>query len=189
MRHMRQLGTAPIPEESKNLTAFLPTRSGQPNDSEYTPRVNWASFRDHAMIMPEHLAPDFRAGQLAASYVELHFTQQNAESLRLILVGDTVIGRGEASINLDYLDAELLGVSRQHILLRPTDKHLYLMDMDSTNGTLLNGILISPSRAYSLGGRDVITLGKLIFTLNIVGIRKSNETDLKPISDSKHPFA
>src|SRR5687767_7671933 len=103
MAQTQVLGTLPV-EECENPTSFLPTRSWLPDDSIFTPRVNRASFHELAMIVPEHLAPDFQAGLLAGSYIELHFTQQNAESLRLILVGDTTIGRSEATINLDHVD-------------------------------------------------------------------------------------
>jgi hypothetical protein len=173
----------------EDQTIYLPERKALLDVSVSTPRQNWGSFQDQAVIVPQHLAPDFQSGQLAGAYVELHFTQKNAASLRLILVGDTIIGRSGAAINLDYFNAASLGVSREHIMLRPTKNKLYLLDMDSTNGTLLNGMLISASRAYPLGIRDVITVGKLTFTLNIVGIGKSNQADQEFRSRPGEPFA
>jgi hypothetical protein len=176
-------------DETKDMTIYLPERKPLLDDSVHTPTQNWGSFQDQAVIMPPHLAPDFYAGKLAGSYVELHFTEKNSASLRLILVGDTVVGRSGAIINLDYFNAASLGVSREHIMLRPAGSKLYLLDMDSKNGTLLNGVLISASRAYPLGVRDVITLGKLSFTLHIVGIGQSARTDQEFRSRGGQPFA
>src|SRR5689334_18091186 len=89
----------------EDRTIYLPERDALLDVSVSTPRQNWGSFQDEAVIMPGHLAPDFQAGKLAGSYIEMHFTQQNAASLRLILVGDTVVGRSGAVINLDYFNA------------------------------------------------------------------------------------
>jgi pSer/pThr/pTyr-binding forkhead associated (FHA) protein len=173
----------------EDRTINLPERNSLLNVSESTPRQNWGSFQAQAVIVPQRLAPNFQAGQLAGAHVELHFTQKNAASLRLILVGDTVIGRSGAAVNLDYFNAAALGVSREHIMLRPSKNKLYLLDLGSTNGTLLNGIMISASRAYPLRARDVITVGKLSFTLNIVGIGKSNQADQEFRSRPGEPFA
>jgi hypothetical protein len=185
LEDMQVLDTLSMPEQRN--TTMLSTRNWLLDDSVYTPRINWGSFHAQSAIVPADREQDFRSGKLVGSYVELHFMQQNSSALHLIIVGDTVIGRDGTEINLEDQNAQELGVSRKHIMLRPTNKHLYLMDLGSMNGTLLNGVLISPSRAYPLGGRDVITLGKLTFTLNVMGIGKSTLPITEPNSEG-NPF-
>ena len=53
------------------------------------------------------------------------------------------------------------GVSRQHACIHQNDEGLHVEDMDSTNGTFLNGQRLSPFKVYPLHNGDVIQLGKL----------------------------
>lgn len=69
---------------------------------------------------------------------------------------------------LEAVDIEQLGVSRRHALLRPTESKLYLIDMGSTNQSWINGHSIGVNMPYSLNNGDVVRLGRLEFTLNIV---------------------
>jgi hypothetical protein len=86
--------------------------------------------------------------------------------LPLEIVSDVVIGRGHMGENapeldLDALDAFQLGVSRRHALLRPSPNHLYLIDLGSSNGTLVNGYPLGTGIAQSLAEHTHISLGKL----------------------------
>ena len=51
---------------------------------------------------------------------------------------DIVIGRADADLTID--DSEL---SRRHVVLRPVDGGVEIQDLNSTNGTLVNGERIS----------------------------------------------
>ncbi len=53
------------------------------------------------------------------------------------------------------------GVSRQHACIHQNDQGLQVEDMDSTNGTFLNGQRLSPFKVYPLHNGDVLQLGKL----------------------------
>jgi hypothetical protein len=173
------LDSRPVKEAGEDLTIHLTGRNFRLLDaSAYMPKRNRAYFQEQALLVPKRLIPDFHAGQLAGWHVELHFAHHNAQSLRLVLIGDVVVGRIDADVNLDYFSAASQGVSRHHILLRSGDTQLYLIDMQSRNGTLHNGTLASSTRAYTLATRDVITLGNLSFTLHIAGIGKSAKADL-----------
>ncbi|MBN1121212.1 MAG: FHA domain-containing protein [Anaerolineae bacterium] len=86
--------------------------------------------------------------------------------LPLEIVSDVVIGRGymgenAPELDLDALDAFQLGVSRRHALLRPSPNHLYLIDLGSSNGTLVNGYPLGTGIAQSLAEQTHISLGKL----------------------------
>ena len=91
------------------------------------------------------------------------------------ILDDVVLGRDyEGSdvpdLDLSLLDAHDLGVSRQHAMLRPTGSHLYLIDLGSTNGTLVNSVPLGEGRAHPLVEGDHISLAKL--NMSIVGLQK-----------------
>lgn len=80
------------------------------------------------------------------------------------LPGDrrTIIGRSsDSDIRIDDRDA-----SRQHAALQPFGEDYYLMDMGSTNGTLVNG---EPVEKRILRHSDKITVGRHVFQFILVG--------------------
>lgn len=82
---------------------------------------------------------------------------------------EIILGRDSAESNvvdLNAFDAGDMGVSREHVIIRPTGTNLHAIDMASTNGTLLNGRPVghSPVRLSTL---DTITLGSLSFVLYV----------------------
>ncbi len=71
--------------------------------------------------------------------------------------GEFVIGRGTEC----HIRPNSSWVSRQHCLLRVTDKSIYLRDLGSTNGTLINGARLIGERPLSHG--DKLQVGPLVF--------------------------
>ena len=89
------------------------------------------------------------------------------------LRGDTVIGSNARShegidVNLSGLDGFEQGVSRRHLLLRPTVSKLFAMDLQSTNGSAINGLPAAVGRAYTLADGDLISLGRLHLQIKVV---------------------
>jgi len=64
-------------------------------------------------------------------------------------------------INLTPYGAEEAGVSRRHARLLRDNKAVFLMDLNSTNGTRLNGETLAASVEKRLRDGDEITLGRL----------------------------
>jgi pSer/pThr/pTyr-binding forkhead associated (FHA) protein len=64
-------------------------------------------------------------------------------------------------INLNKHEATELGVSREHIALRSYQKHLVIRDLNSTNGTYLNGYRVPPQTDVPIKTGDVLKLGKM----------------------------
>ncbi len=64
-------------------------------------------------------------------------------------------------LNLTPYGADDLGVSRRHARLLRDQKAVYLTDLNSTNGTRLNGEVLPSSVEKRLHDGDEITLGKL----------------------------
>lgn len=71
------------------------------------------------------------------------------------------IGRGLD--NNDY-ELNLPGISRQHVRLRldANDNRMYITDLASANGTLVNGKSLNPNEPHPLYNGDEITLSHVI---------------------------
>jgi len=87
----------------------------------------------------------------------------------LSLVTPVVLGRGAAPdaniLDLTELGAHRHGVSRQHCLIWRRGKHLVVTDLDSTNGTYLNGELLRPHEEYVVADGNQLILGTLHATV------------------------
>jgi pSer/pThr/pTyr-binding forkhead associated (FHA) protein len=64
-------------------------------------------------------------------------------------------------IDLDPLEAGMHGVSRLHAELGVGDDQVYLKDLESANGTMVNGKRIPPQRPVSVSNGDLIEIGSL----------------------------
>ncbi len=103
--------------------------------------------------------------------IHLELAQNPQNRIGLNLNGEIVLGRDSEDANavdLTQFEASQFGVSRQHLMLRPTASHVYASDMGSTNGTMRNGRSIGVRTPYPLADGDTITLGKLRLVLRIV---------------------
>jgi pSer/pThr/pTyr-binding forkhead associated (FHA) protein len=90
--------------------------------------------------------------------------------------GEYVFGRGaECHIrpNSDW-------VSRQHCLLRVTGEALYIRDLGSRNGTLVNGVRIVGERRLAHG--DQIVVGPLVFAVHLEDEAEVREPQAPPPS-------
>jgi hypothetical protein len=58
------------------------------------------------------------------------------------------------------------GVSRQHACIYQGSNGTYVEDINSTNGTFINGERLSPLQTYPLQHGDVLRLGKLELQVN-----------------------
>jgi K+-sensing histidine kinase KdpD len=85
--------------------------------------------------------------------------------------GEVTLGRGQDGprfVAFSPFEADLLGVSRDHAMLRPTEDKLYIVDKGSTNGTWLNGRSIGVNTPYCLANGDLLMLGRLELKVRIV---------------------
>lgn len=83
----------------------------------------------------------------------------------LDLAQPTMLGRGQlpdgALYDLTPFNGVQHGVSRHHCLLQRRDSHLLIADLDSLNGTFVNGYRLVPRREYILRHGDRLVLGSL----------------------------
>jgi hypothetical protein len=104
--------------------------------------------------------------------IELHGLGVHIEPLGFDVVGDAIIGRTCGShiahIDLEHFGAVDHGVSRRHAMLRPSRNKLYLLDLESTNGTFSNAMRVTSGMAQCLADGDTITLGNFSFEVKII---------------------
>ncbi len=63
-------------------------------------------------------------------------------------------------IDLTPFQAFSNGVSRLHVVLKRVKSRVVAMDLDSANGTYLNGERLKQSESYALAHGDLLVLGK-----------------------------
>ncbi len=86
--------------------------------------------------------------------------------LQVQLHDEIRIGRADAEVSpeLDLTDDDGAdkGVSRLHASIKSVKKGVVLIDLDSTNGTMLNTFRLPPYRPYPLKNGDEIRCGDLL---------------------------
>ena len=121
--------------------------------------------------------------ELAAKPLSGYTIPQQPKTVALVLINTNavfmvkiidriLIGRGDVESN-DKVDIDLMwhggrekGVSRHHAALYRNDYLLWIVDLQSTNGTYLNGVRLLPSQAHYLRDGDEICLGKMLFHIH-----------------------
>src|SRR5574341_1434055 len=102
--------------------------------------------------------------------IQLYLEADPAKSLALEINGEAVMGRGYGSlelVDLTPLDGENLGVSRRHMMFHPSLANLFVSDLGSTNGTLLNSEPLGGTPRRLTNG-DSLTLGRMKFVAHII---------------------
>lgn len=100
--------------------------------------------------------------------------------------GEVVLGLragGADVVDLSLYNAAELGVSRRHLKLWATHAGLFALDMESANGTLLNGQRLRPNAPYRVSDGDLLSLGKLTFVLRVLKGPKMRTQDLRQKAD------
>ena len=125
---------------------------------------------------------DLEAGEIQQDpvwRVRLVIEDEPEQTIGLDINDEVVLGRGSdvpALFDLNPYKAGELGVSRRHLLLRPTPNKLFAIELGSTNGTVRNGRPLGFNTPYSLMSGDVLTLGRLSLTVEIVDRPRSQTT-------------
>lgn len=85
-----------------------------------------------------------------------------------------IIGRGDprhgviADVDLTPYAAHVLGVSRQHASVSVLKDRVVIKDMNSANGTFLNGHVLTPGEDYRLRHGDQLSFGQLHLQVQFV---------------------
>lgn len=151
-------------------TAFLPDTSVSVNDLLEYPRSDGFPTGNFTLI-PARLTEKALEHGIPRWWLEIWLDNAGLQRLRFEIVGDVVIGRS-SEVDIDLQDYHALdkGVSRQHAMLRPSRKALYLIDLGSTNGTQYNGIPMGKGVAVPLTENCVVRLGTLNLTIHFLAL-------------------
>ncbi len=138
------------------------------------------------LVLPAHLEEAARHEGLPRWRIELHGLPGDAPPLGLDICGDVILGRGTGNsgpdLDLDaYYGASAMGVSRRHALLRPSERRLFLIDLESKNGTRCNTIRLGPGNAHALQPNDTVALGKFTFQVKIVDSPAGEESRIERV--------
>ncbi len=110
---------------------------------------------------------------IGATGATLILTIQDGGRVELPLSEQVTLGRLDASraifpdVDLTREDGMDMGVSRRHARISRQGDQIFLEDLSSLNGTLLNTQRIAAETPYPLKDGDQIQLGKLILTINL----------------------
>jgi hypothetical protein len=127
--------------------------------------------------MPLERSTRPQTARLAAPWrLLLQIGGQNQTTVGIEVKDRIVLGRADPVANF-YPDLDLTpyggqegGISRRHaaIIQDNENKALYLEDMNSTNGTRINGFALEPKRRYRLRDGDELELGRVRIILRFV---------------------
>jgi pSer/pThr/pTyr-binding forkhead associated (FHA) protein len=98
--------------------------------------------------------------------IAIHVGNTMAQPVQVCLTSPVVLGRFERNdpdvhVNLESYGAAQKGVSRQHASLTLIAKTVMLTDLNSMNGTFLNGHQLPPHKHCIVRDGDEIRLGEL----------------------------
>jgi hypothetical protein len=112
-----------------------------------------------------------------------YFGEQSVLRVRIDHIGEIIearfdaeciLGRagGEVTPNVDLspYDAQKMGVSRAHAKLTHENATIMLQDMDSVNGTFLNGEKLVPHQPRVLRNEDELRLGQMILRVSFLRV-------------------
>jgi pSer/pThr/pTyr-binding forkhead associated (FHA) protein len=113
-------------------------------------------------------------------------TSENPRRISLIIVGEdrtktlllnlldrAVVGRGAESdeqppeLDLNPFGGAKSGVSRVHAAFSLDGEQVCIEDLDSTSGTRLNGLPLTPRERYRLRSQDELEFGRVRVTVKL----------------------
>jgi len=102
-------------------------------------------------------------------------TKAKGKAIALEVQNITIVGRADPDcatqpdLDLTPQGGDKLGVSRQHAILMSNVDGLWLIDLDSTNGTWVNGLYLQPGLKYRLRNGDRLEFGSLELAVRVLG--------------------
>lgn len=105
--------------------------------------------------------------------VVLYIGERSPRIVSVTISGTLIVGRGggegpQPDLDFSSYHAAEHGLSRQHAALHAANSFLYIEDLNSTNGTRINGFKLPPLRRYRLRSGDEVEFGGLRVTIRIL---------------------
>ena len=134
----------------QSSTPQSPQAAGAP--TQRLPAASSASARQTGAALQVHIRPDLT---------------ESGFRMRVSGVGSTQLGRSPDAGTVLALN-EYSGVSRIHARLLMRDGALYVSDLESRNGTWINGHRLGSGQLHELRAGDVLNLGRTRFIIDSV---------------------
>lgn len=141
------------------LCAFCgATLSGPLQETQQTDRLDETEYVPEAEIQPVNVSivPNVGLGIYLENTAPVTIMREDE-----LILGRQAYGTGSLVIDLVPFGAIQMGVSRQHALIRRTDNGYEVIDLNSTNGTWVNGKRLNPDSPRPLSSGDILRLGRL----------------------------
>lgn len=119
--------------------------------------------------------------EISSMKVVLELQDQPSNIKKVTVRHDIVIGRG-ADCNLRLSAPQ---VSRRHCFLRIGSDGAFVSDLESSNGTFLNGIRLTSSKRYELENGAVLSVGPVKFIARVESEVSAGEMLQVNISDDR----
>ncbi|NLX08904.1 MAG: FHA domain-containing protein [Chloroflexi bacterium] len=149
-----------------------PTDQPSKLDTSLLPEV-----QEHPRMPPEEASPRPQTSRLAAPWrllMQIGGPTQTTVGLevkeRIVLGRTDPVSSFYPELDLTPYGGQEGGVSRRHamIIQDEDNKALYIEDLNSTNGTRINGFSLEPRRRYRLRDGDELELGRVRIVLRFV---------------------
>jgi hypothetical protein len=161
------------------MTDYPQSPSQDPEDRDGRTTNDLAKEAMEAMRMLQEKLRQEQAVQASAGLVtettRLRFDVGGFSApLIVTVVAEVTIGRSDSvanytpEVDLTPYGAYRLGISRRHAIIRRQMGALYVIDLGSRNGTLLNGVKLEPQLPTILRDGDEILLGNLTLRLSFL---------------------
>lgn len=125
-------------------------------------------FSDFAQKAPQSPLTGFKPEILSEPQDITFVIPSSRRRVKMVIADRIRIGRTDdlsgylPELNLSDDDGAEMGVSRMHAIIQVSNQGLVLIDLSSTNGTLLNNSPLSPQLPYPLKNGDEIRFGDLL---------------------------
>ena len=117
-------------------------------------------------------ARDLRLAEPASSRPLLLYPRDETSPIAINRLNNLVIGRNNpddvsdvVDVDLTAFEAQNLGVSRKHASIDALKEPPMITDLNSANGTFINGIKLQPNHDEPLESGDELTLGRLVMRI------------------------
>ena len=156
----------PVCKMANNSDATICRHCGAPLNKVAPEEAPTTKRLGGSLGLSEELIGQITKGSPPPTEGLLLFLLNNSEPIALCKDQEFVLGRDWALISmplfdLSKFDAFAMGVSRTHAVIKAVDNGYVLVDLNSANGTWVNGERLSSGKPYPLPSGSVIQLGRL----------------------------
>ncbi len=157
------------------ITAYVTTRISAKQEQKKWNRdlaqklVEMGVSDSEGEIHAPSIAVERLARQFAVGYLVYRLPESEAEKVFIPPTGRIMVGRSDPTTGsiaeIDFgVHGGMNGISRRHALFEAIDSTVFVVDLHSTNGILVNGKRLDARERQKLKSGDIIRLGHIDFS-------------------------